>query len=240
MRKLHDLLRDRGGMTLVELLVAASLLCVVITMFAAALRPAAETTRRIEDLNNAQIIADDLLETLRGEIENAQTYIKCYPSGSHIAGDSGAATGGSSIEFKNSDGFAVLLSAEGCADTAIVRTTAAAGTTTAKAIAPGYLIERWYRLSTDNTYTFSENGTPTARALTAVYDPKGFYMGFTVKLDFSVDYTEQAAKSVTATVTVYRGGTQKTNANKMYSDSLVIDLRYSPKFTNHQITAKAV
>lgn len=240
MRKLHDLLRDRGGMTLVELLVAASLLCVVITMFAAALRPAAETTRRIEDLNNAQIIADDLLETLRGEIENAQTYIKCYPSGSHIAGDSGAATGGSSIEFKNSDGFAVLLSAEGCADTAIVRTTTAAGTTTAKAIVPGYLIERWYRLSTDNTYTFSENGTPTARALTAVYDPKGFYMGFTVKLDFSVDYTEQAAKSVTATVTVYRGGTQKTNANKMYSDSLVIDLRYSPKFTNHQITAKAV
>ena len=239
MRKLHDLLRDRGGMTLVELLVAASLLCVVITMFAAALRPAAETTRRIEDLNNAQIIADDLLETLRGEIENAQAYIKCYPSGSKIAGDSGAATGGSSIEFKNSDGFAVLLSAEGCADTAIVRTTTAAGTTTAKAIAPGYLIERWYRLSTDNTYTFSENGTPTARALTAVYDPKGFYMGFTVKLDFSVDYTEQAAKSVTATVTVYRGGTQKS-ANKMYSDSLVIDLRYSPKFTNHQITAKAV
>lgn len=239
MRKLHDLLRDRGGMTLVELLVAASLLCVVITMFAAALRPAAETTRRIEDLNNAQIIADDLLETLRGEIENAQTYIKCYPSGSHIAGDSGAATGGSSIEFKNSDGFAVLLSAEGCADTAIVRTTTAAGTTTAKAIAPGYLIERWYRLSTDNTYTFSENGTPTARALTAVYDPKGFYMGFTVKLDFSVDYTPQAAKSVTATVTVYRGGT-RTSANKMYSDSLVIDLRYSPKFTNLQITAKAV
>lgn len=239
MRKLHDLLRDRGGMTLVELLVAASLLCVVITMFAAALRPAAETTRRIEDLNNAQIIADDLLETLRGEIENAQTYIKCYPSGSHIAGDSGAAANGSSIEFKNSDGFSVLLSAEGCADTAIVRTTAAAGTTTAKAIAPGYLIERWYRLSTDNTYTFSENGTPTARALTAVYDPKGFYMGFTVKLDFSVDYTEQAAKSVTATVTVYRGGTQMS-ANKMYSDSLVIDLRYSPKFANLQITAKAV
>lgn len=239
MRKLHDLLRDRGGMTLVELLVAASLLCVVITMFAAALRPAAETTRRIEDLNNAQIIADDLLETLRGEIENAQTYIKCYRSGSKIAGDSGAAANGSSIEFKNSDGFAVLLSAEGCADTAIVRTTTAAGTTTAKAIAPGYLIERWYRLSTDNTYIFSENGTPTARALTAVYDPKGFYMGFTVKLDFSVDYTEQAAKSVTATVTVYRGGTQMS-ANKMYSDSLVIDLRYSPKFTNLQITAKAV
>lgn len=234
MRKLQRLLRDRGGMTLVELLVAASLLCVVITMFAAALRPAAETTRRIEDLNNAQIIADDLLETLRGEIENAQTYIKCYRSGSKIAGDGDAAANGSSIEFKNSDGFAVLLSAEGCADTAIVRTTTAAGTTTAKAIAPGYLIERWYRLSTDNTYTFSENGTPTARALTAVYDPKGFYMGFTVKLDFSVDYTEQAAKSVTATVTVYRG------ANKMYSDSLVIDLRYSPKFTNHQITAKAV
>ena len=234
MRKLHDLLRDRGGMTLVELLVAASLLCVVITMFAAALRPAAETTRRIEDLNNAQIIADDLLETLRGEIENAQTYIKCYPSGSKIAEDGGAATDGSSIEFKNSDGFAVLLSAEGCADTAIVRTTTAAGTTTAKAIAPGYLIERWYRLSTDNTYTFSENGTPTARALTAVYDPKGFYMGFTVRLDFSVDYTPQAAKSVTATITIYRGGTQ------MYSDSLVIDLRYSPKFTNHQITAKAV
>lgn len=234
MRKLHDLLRGRGGMTLVELLVAASLLCVVITMFAAALRPAAETTRRIEDLNNAQIIADDLLETLRGEIEDAQTYIKCYPAGSPIAEKGGAATGGASIEFKNSDGFAVLLSAEGCADTAIVRTTTTAGTTTAKAIASGYLIERWYRLSTDNTYTFSQNGTPTARALTAVYDPKGFYMGFTVKLNFSVSYTEQAAKSVTATVTVYRG------ANKMYSDSLVIDLRYGPKFTQRQVTAKAV
>lgn len=240
MRKLRALLKDRSGLTLVELLVAASLLCVVITMFAAALRPAAETTRRIEDLNNAQIIADDLLETLRGEIENAQGYIKCYRSGSQIAGDVGASTGGASIEFKNSDGFAVLLSAEGCKDTAIVRTTTAAGTTTAKGIASGYLLERWYRLATDNTYTFSRSGEPTARALTAVYDPKGFYMGFTVKLSFSVEAsTADEAKSVTATVTIYRGDTQ-TRDTKLYSDSLVIDLRYGPKFTKGQVTAKAV
>lgn len=239
MKKLRSILTGKGGMTLVELLVSASLLCVVITMFAAALRPAAETTRRIEDLNNAQIIADDLLETLRSEIENAQGYIKCYPSGSGIAGDVGASTGGASIEFKNADGFAVLLSAEGSPETVITRTADGSGSTTAKAIAPGYLIERYYRVSTSDTYTFSQNGTPTARALTAVYDPKGFYMRFTIKLNFIMDCTPDTAQSVTATVTVYRGSTQ-TQDTKLCSDSLVIDLRYTPKLKKSTVTAQAV
>ena len=67
MKRIRSILRSRGGMTLVELVVGAGLLCLVIGVFSASLRPAAEVSRRTQELNNAELIADDLLETVRSK-----------------------------------------------------------------------------------------------------------------------------------------------------------------------------
>ena len=59
MNLLHTL-RSRRGLTLVELLVSMALLGLALTMFAATLGPAARSFQRLETLNDAQIVADDI------------------------------------------------------------------------------------------------------------------------------------------------------------------------------------
>ena len=84
MKRIRSILRGREGMTLVELVVGAGLLCLVIGVFSASLRPAAEVSRRTQELNSAELIADDLLETVRSKVETATDYIKCYDNGADV------------------------------------------------------------------------------------------------------------------------------------------------------------
>ena len=86
-------------MTLVELVVGAGLLCLVIAVFSASLRPAAEVSRRTQELNSAELIADDLLETVRSKVETATDYIKCYENGGTDVTDKTGSSEGSAIEF---------------------------------------------------------------------------------------------------------------------------------------------
>ena len=98
MKRIRSILRGREGMTLVELVVGAGLLCLVIGIFSASLRPAAEVSRRTQELNSAELIADDLLETVRSKVETATDYIKCYDSGTDVTNKTGSSEG-SAIEF---------------------------------------------------------------------------------------------------------------------------------------------
>ena len=50
MKRIRSILRGREGMTLVELVVGAGLLCLVIGVFSASLRPAAEVSHRTQDI----------------------------------------------------------------------------------------------------------------------------------------------------------------------------------------------
>ena len=54
MKRIRSILRGREGMTLVELVVGAGLLCLVIGIFSASLRPAAEVSRRTQELNRGR------------------------------------------------------------------------------------------------------------------------------------------------------------------------------------------
>ena len=106
-------LRSRRGLTLVELLVSMALLGLALTLFAATLSPAARSFQRLETLNDAQIVADDLLETIRSQLEDARGYVKCYDSGQNLAGKKGTDTGkGSAIEFVDPNGYVAVLSAD--------------------------------------------------------------------------------------------------------------------------------
>lgn len=117
MKRIRSILRGREGMTLVELVVGAGLLCLVIGIFSASLRPAAEVSRRTQELNSAELIADDLLETVRSKVETATDYIKCYDSGTDVTNKTGSSEG-SAIEFgyETEQGYnaAELLTADGC------------------------------------------------------------------------------------------------------------------------------
>ncbi len=221
MKRIRSILRSRGGMTLVELIVGAGLLCLVIGVFSASLRPAAEVSRRTQELNNVELIADDLLETVRSKVETATEYIKCYDNGTDITGKEGT-TEGSAIEFgyETDQGYkaAELLTADGCEKTTIMIADKKSGEQ--DAVEKGYLVERYYK----DGYSQDADGKPIARAMTKTYGD-GFYMDtFRVGLYFKID---EIKHTVTATVTIYRGKDENSdNWTKVYSDQQVIDLRY--------------
>lgn len=102
----------------------------------------------------------DLLETVRSRVETATEYIKCYENGADITDRTGSSSG-SAVEFGTSNAIE-LLTADGCAETAIMVGSRAAGTEAA--VEKGYLLERYYDNSTGVFYSKNADGTPCARA----------------------------------------------------------------------------
>lgn len=221
-------LRSRRGLTLVELLVSMALLGLALTLFAATLSPAARSFQRLETLNDAQIVADDLLETVRSQLEDARGYVKCYDSGQNLAGKEGAATG-TAIEFVDPSGYVAVLNADGCPETTLRRVSSEDGgtmeTSTAAKIDPGYLAVRYYKNDSNQKYTYQTGHDQyVARAMTALYG-RGFYVGLYAGLEFSLEPAAGSAKTVTVTVSLYRDAER---TDRVFSDQLVVDLRQTP------------
>jgi len=243
MRRLRWALGNRGGYTLVELLAASLLLIVLITMCAAAVPPAGRVMLRLRTLNQAQVILDDVLETVRSELEGAQDYVKFYAGGGEIAGKFGSSSG-ETVEFLGENGFLVLLSAEGCGETDLCRRTLTedgavsyVSFDTEEAVPEGRLLLRYY-LPEEEGYACSQGGRPIARALTTVY-PGAFYMGLRLGLEFKPDLGT-SAKYITVTASLYR---DEGRTDLVCSDSLTVDLRFAGvKGLNveYKETAKAV
>lgn len=221
-------LRSRRGLTLVELLVSMALLGLALTLFAATLSPAARSFQRLETLNDAQIVADDLLETVRSQLEDARGYVKCYDSGQNLARKEGAATG-TAIEFMDPSGYVAVLNADGCPETTLRRVSSEDGgtmeTSTAAKIDPGYLAVRYYKNDSNQQYTYQTGPDRyVARAMTALYG-RGFYVGLYAGLEFSLEPAAGSAKTVTVTVSLYRDAER---TDRVFSDQLVVDLRQTP------------
>ena len=147
---------------------------------------------------------------MRSKVETATDYIKCYDSGTDVTNKTGSSEG-SAIEFGYN--AAELLTADGCGPTKIVIADKDSGEQ--PQVGKGYLVERYYK----DGYSQDADGNPIARAMTKTY-AEGFYMGLRAGLYFKSD---EAKHTVTATVTIYR---DKDLTDKIYSDSLIIDLRY--------------
>ena len=228
MRSLCKLLRSRRGETMVELLVSMALLGLALTLFAATLSPAARSFQRLETLNDAQIVADDLLETVRSQLEDARGYVKCYDSGQNLVEKKGTDTG-TAIEFMDPSGYVAVLNADGCPETTLRRVSSEDGGTveTSKAakIDPGYLAVRYYKNDSKQQYTYQTGPDRyVARAMTALYG-RGFYVGLYAGLEFSLAPATGNAKTVTVTVSLYRDAER---TDRVFSDQLVVDLRQTP------------
>ena len=232
-KRFPKLLRARAGTTLVELIVSAALMCLLIALAAACLEPAARITKQLREQNEAQTIADDLLSTVKSRIEGAQGYIKCYASDdpySGIGGQTGVATGteGKALEFLDENGYVVLLSTGGTIKTELRRATNDGGAVVATAdpVKAGYLVVRYYASSNGHYAYWKNTSTGVARALTQPY-AKGFYMGFFAQISYVLDGPAGSsnATAVTVTARIYR---DEAMTQQLFSDSLVVDLRYAP------------
>ena len=228
MKRLFSVLREKRGMTLIEMVVGAGLLCVVIGIFSASMRPAAEVTRRTQELNSAELIADNLLETIRSEVETAETSIKCYTDSDHILSETGSNTG-SVIEFQSNRRYK-LIGADGCPPTHIKKGNTISEDTVE--VKNGYLCERYYTAETDGYYYADTDGKAISRGVAKVYT-EGFYMGFRAETSFEID---TSGRFVTATVTICREKDGTRTA--LFTDSQVIDLRYKPVLNTTTQTAR--
>lgn len=120
MKKVRRLLKKRDGTTLVETIVTMLLISIMFAMAATALSSAAKVFVREQRLQYAQSILDTTMTELRGIVENADGYIKIYDverKKNQKITDKTGNNSGNILEFINGDGYAVLISADGCEKT---------------------------------------------------------------------------------------------------------------------------
>lgn len=79
MRRWKALLRQRRGVTLVELMAASALMCVMLGMAAACIHPAAAALQRTRQLHDARLILDTVLTQVRMEVEGSCGWIRLAP-----------------------------------------------------------------------------------------------------------------------------------------------------------------
>lgn len=183
-------LKRKEGMTLVETVVSMLLIMIMLTMVVAVVSPAFKVFIRMQRLQFAQMVLDNVEEDIKAELRNATTYVKIYDKDSEDGTgiiDTAGVNKGEVLEYVNTQGYIVLVSANGCAETDIYR-----GTTKSGQYAPvssGQLLYRYY-LNTKSiegqraTYNYTMDGKPSARAATTAFG-SGYYMGNYLKIEFA-------------------------------------------------------
>lgn len=237
---LNTALKTRKGVTLVELVVTFALLLLFLASLTALLSPAMRIFRRTQELNHAQIVAGTLLDTLRGEILGARNYVRVYDEGATFAETTDIE--GASIEFVNGDGFVQLISTEGCEETDLYMRGKLTVIKTMPPVEPNRLLMRYYTLISTEigtpTYHYKDQttGRHIARELTSVYG-KGFYVGSTIKLKFTLNPSAQAKPTV-ASVGVAVSILNK-DGEEVFTQTQTFDMPHVPLLQTNGATATA-
>lgn len=220
-------IKGSGGTTLVELVVAMLLLGIIMTMIVGILSPAAKLFLRMERLQRAQVILDNVILELQGIADNATGYVKIYPQGQQSpVGATGAGAGGM-LEFINPDNYVTLVSAEGCQATDILA--GGAKIDSVGAVDSGRLLARYYtRDVASQTYQYTDAaGSPAARAVAAVF-ADDYYIGNYLEVTFSypADVLSEGDRvaALEADVKLY---SDKEKSNLVVQESVLLYLRYA-------------
>ena len=237
MKKLTARLREKKGTTLVETMVTLLLIMSLMAMAAASLSSAFRIFLRIQKAQYAQSVLDTAMTELRTLTKDATVYIKIYDSGTDVTGKPGTSTG-DAIEFMNKEGYVVLLTTDGCAQTDLYIT--GQNTGTADAVDAGELLARYYFPQGGITagYTYAEGQTPVARAVAAVFG-KGFYMGNYLEVTYSFpDSVADGATvdGITATLKLYA---DEAHTKELASDTELLSFRHRVA-RKDAVTAKTV
>ena len=237
MKKLTARLREKKGTTLVETMVTLLLITILMAIAAVSLSSAFRIFLRIQKAQYAQSVLDTAMTELRTLTKDATVYVKIYGNGTDVTGKPGASTG-DAIEFMNKEGYVVLLTTDGCAQTDLYIT--GRNTGTADAVDAGELLARYYfpqrGITTD--YTYAEGQTPVARAVAAVFG-KGFYMGNYLVVTYSFpDGVADGATvdGITATLKLYA---DEAHTIELASDTELLSFRHRV-VRKDAVTAKTV
>lgn len=198
-------LRSKSGTTLVELIVCMVLLSIFMLAAVTLIRPSAEAYRSIQQLTRAQNLADALIETIRGEVMNANGYVRFTAEGDTVFDAQTNYSDGDALEFSvypnhieiiDKGTVPALVSDKG--DTLL--TNAQANELN------GYLHMRYYRdaLNANGKYgnpQHTKDGSEAAYAYTTAY-PKESYMGlFISELHFYARSWAQEEETDTPRIT---------------------------------------
>ena len=154
MKKITEILRKKQGTTMVEMMVTLLLISIMMTMAVSSLSSASHIFMQVQKTQYAQSILDTVMTELRAITKNASSYIKIYENAKNIANSTGNCDG-NAIEFINEEGYAVLVSTDGCDDTELYIGDNVIGT--AKAVEEGQLLTRYYFVD-GGTYTYEKDG----------------------------------------------------------------------------------
>ena len=114
--------RGSSGTTLVELLVSILMVSILMVMVVGIVVPSFKIFVRMQKTQFAQMILDNTLQELKGQTREAVGYVKIYDAaeadGSGVLAADGSDAGGA-LEYMNTDGYVVLLSAGGSPETAV-------------------------------------------------------------------------------------------------------------------------
>ena len=168
MKQLEKCLKNRRGTTLVEMLVTLTLITIMVGMAATTLSAAFKIFLRVQKEQYAQSVLDTTMTELRSLTKEATQYVKIYGNDASPERQGGADSG-PVLEYVNTDGYAVLVSTGGCEATNLYQ-----GETLmdqADAVSQGRLLTRFY-LRDQDTYVYSRDGSPAARAVATVFADK--------------------------------------------------------------------
>lgn len=228
---------NKKGTTLVETMVSLLLITVLLAMAAGALSSAFRIFLRIQKTQYAQSVLDTAMTELRTQTKDATVYVKIYRSGNEVADRKGTDSG-AALEFMNKEGYVVLLTTDGCAQTSLYITDKLTGT--AEQVGSGELLARYYFPQGGITagYTYAKGQTPVARAVAAVFG-KGFYMGNYLEVTYSFpDSVADGATvdGITATLKLYA---DEAHTKELASDTELLSFRHRVA-RRDAVTAKTV
>lgn len=247
----RDRIRGKAGTTLVEMVVAMLLFSLMGLIVIGALSPAAKLFVRMQKLQFARLILDNTAQELRSITQDATEYVKiyakCEDSGDIIGIGTGSANGkveGQALEFKNTQGYVVLLSTQGCGETTIIRGGKKTGQTI-EGQPKGRLLTRYYAQTGNSLYLYTDaqtaGSTPVARAVSSVFT-EGYYMGNYLKITFSYPRDGNIIPSegagvdyLVADVALY---SDEGLTDLVVQDRVILDFRHSVK-RKDDVTAKA-
>ncbi len=196
---------SKSGETLVEALVTLLVFGILMALITAVISPASKIYVRMQKLQYAQTILDNTLEELRGLALEASGngYVKIYETCDPETDLTVPAKGtgrdrGRALEFVNTQGYAGLISADGCPETDLYLGTSVAGTIGEGDILPGRLFTRYYvRSASSSSYDYqTAEGQKLARAADESFTD-GYYMETYLELEFSYPETPDSTKTET-------------------------------------------
>lgn len=227
------MMNNKKGFTLVESIMAITLMLIVLAFVAPTLSAATKIFYRLQQDQYAQSILDTVMTELRGEANEVNNYIKIYAT-SELS-EEASASSGTTLEYINNEGYVVLFSTQGCEKTTLYIGSQA--NATVDPVESGQLLKRYYfRNDSDGTYQYQNDDELIARAVSTVYG-SGFYMGNYLKVTYSLPDTiqpEDKTNQIIATVELYK---DQECSDLLTSESEILEFRNEVTVSN-QTTIK--